>query len=347
MNVAGVDWRWLFWVLAIFAFSCFAIILLTLPETYGPVILMKKAARKRKETGDERWWAPMDHQHVGLKKRAQNILGRPFRVLFTEPMLIAMTVYMSFIYGCIYLVFESYPIVFSEGHGFNTGELGLTFIPITVGGICAVIVSILYFNPLYQREVEQHAPNPVPPESRLTMALYGAPIFAIAFFWFAWTSYPSVSFWAPTLSGLFIGAGTCFLFTALFNYIIDAYLFVAASALSANTVVRSIFGAVFPLFATQMFTKLTPRWAGTLLGCFALLMAPIPIVLIKFGPKLRGRSKYAPKLAGNKPGDEESLPPDAQQVEIEEKEEERQERERKRTASMSRTQDKEPATSPA
>jgi hypothetical protein len=33
----------------------------------------------------------------------------------------------------------------------------------------------------------------------------------------------------------------------LFNYIVDAYLFVAASALAATTVVRSIFAAVFPV----------------------------------------------------------------------------------------------------
>lgn len=42
-----------------------------------------------------------------------------------------------------------------------------------------------------------------------------------------------------------------------------------------------MFGAGFPLFATQMYEKLNPRWASTLLGCIALLMLPIPTVLIK------------------------------------------------------------------
>ena len=66
---------------------------------------------------------------------------------------------------------------------------------------------------------------------------------------------------------------------SLMNYIVDVYLFVAASALAANTVMRSIFGAVFPLFASQMFEALNPRWASTLLGGFAMLMVPIPFVL--------------------------------------------------------------------
>lgn len=60
---------------------------------------------------------------------------------------------------------------------------------------------------------------------------------------------------------------------------IDAYLYVAASALAANTVVRSSFGAAFPLFANQMYDAMNPRWASTLVGCVALLMIPIPLVL--------------------------------------------------------------------
>ena len=138
------------------------------------------------------------------------------------------------------------------------------------------------------------APHPVPPEFRLEMAVLAAPIFTIAFFWFGWTSYSSISFWAPMLAGLPLGASIVFLFLGLFNYTIDAYLFMAASALSAMTVVRSTFGAGFPLFATQMFERLNPRWASTLLGILALLMAPIPIVLRKYGPRLRERSKFAP-----------------------------------------------------
>ena len=94
------------------------------------------------------------------------------------------------------------------------------------------------------------APHPVPPEFRLEMAVLAAPIFTIAFFWFGWTSYSSISFWAPMMAGGLMGFSICWLFMSLFNYIIDAYLFVAASALAANTVVRSLFGAVFPVRST-------------------------------------------------------------------------------------------------
>ena len=169
------------------------------------------------------------------------------------------------------------------------------FIPIFLGGAIAVAIYIVYWNPRYHRLAARFAPQPVPPEYRLEYAMVAAPVFAASFFWFGWTSYPSISFWSPMLAGGGLGFGIIWIFLALINYIIDTYLFVAASALAANTVVRSCCAAGFPLFATQMYKKLDPRWASTLLGFIALAMMPIPLVLYRFGPQLRARSKFVPK----------------------------------------------------
>ena len=194
----------------------------------------------------------------------------------------------------IYLLFEAYPIVYGDGHHFNAGLVGLTFLPIFIGCGVGVILYLVFFNPRYERAMAQYAPSPVPPEYRLEPCLYGAPAYALSFFWFGWTSFPSVTVWAPLAAGVPMSAAMILIFLALFNYTIDAYLAVAASALSAAVVVRSVFGAVFPLFATQMYERLGPRWASTLLGCLALVMIPIPFGLKRFGPLLRQTSKHAP-----------------------------------------------------
>lgn len=47
---------------------------------------------------------------------------------------------LQFTYGCLYLLFEAYPIVFTEGHNFNPGESGLMFLPLLVGGLTGIIV---------------------------------------------------------------------------------------------------------------------------------------------------------------------------------------------------------------
>lgn len=291
---SGVSWRWLFWILTAFAGVCLLLIVFTVPETFQPVILVKKARKARRQTGNERYYASFETQKLSFTQRIEQILARPFKILFHEPMLIAITFYMSFVYGCIYLLFEAYPIVFTEGHHMGVGPSGLTFLPLPIGGVVATLVYIAFFNPRYERKMKEFAPKPVPPEYRLEMAMLAGPFFAIAFFWFAWTSYPSVSLWAPLASGLLLGCGVCWIFLSLLNYIIDAYMVVAASALASNTVIRSLFGAVFPLFANQMYNKLGAQWASSLLGFVALAMAPIPFVLSRYGPLLRVKSKYAP-----------------------------------------------------
>ncbi|KAI9462440.1 MFS general substrate transporter [Lactarius psammicola] len=293
MAVAGVSWRWLFWVLTMFAGLCLVGIFFTLPETFGPVLLARKAQRIRKETGDERYYAPVEVNKLPVGRRLYGILAMPFKILFLEPMLIAITVYQSFLYGCLYLLFEAYPVVFTQGHKLNAGVSGLMFLPVSLGGAAGVLVYLFLFNPRYDRYIEQYAPAKVPPEARLEITLLAAPLFAISFFWFGWTSYPSISLWSPLLAGGLLGFSIFLLFLSLINYTVDAYLFAAASALAASTVCRSIFGAVFPLFARQMFQSLNPRWASTLLGFVAITMVPIPVVLRRYGPYLRSKSRFA------------------------------------------------------
>jgi hypothetical protein len=70
----------------------------------------------------------------------------------------------------------------------------------------------------------------------------------------------------------------------------------AASAIAANTFLRSFVAAGFPLFSRQMFNNLHIQWAGTLLGCLAAVMVPIPVCFYLFGSKLRAKSKFNPAM---------------------------------------------------
>lgn len=128
-------------------------------------------------------------------------------------------------------------------------------------------------------------------------------------FWFGWTGYTGNIHWiVPILSGLFTGFGLFSIFLSLLNYIVDAYLMFAASAIAANTFMRSMFGGVFPLFATFMFDGMGIQWASTMLGCVALVLVPMPAVFYMFGKRLRAKSKFAPAsdIAQDKRRDEEA-----------------------------------------
>jgi hypothetical protein len=42
-----------------------------------------------------------------------------------------------------------------------------------------------------------------------------------------------------------------------------------------------------------MYTALNPRIASTVLGAAALIVVPVPFLLMKWGPALRKKSRYA------------------------------------------------------
>lgn len=290
-----LSWRWLFWIMAIIAGVSLLLIVFTLPETYGPVLLVRKAHALRATTGDNRYVAPLELvPAMSISARASYTITMPFKMLAREPTLIATTVYMSFLNGCMYLMFEAFPIVYIEGHHFGTGAAGLVWIPVVIGIVVSILAHIFIFEKQYANALSGRGTVAMSPELRLESAIWGAPLFALSFFWFGWTSDPSISYWAPLMAGPVMGFSTIWIFLALFNYIVDVYLSVAASALAVNTVIRSIAGAGFPLFASQMYKGLKPQWASTVIGCFSVLMIPIPLILRRYGPMLRRKSTFVP-----------------------------------------------------
>lgn len=215
------------------------------------------------------------------------------RMLFTEPIVLAISIYMAFVYGLLYLFLSFYPIVFQGIHGFNEGVGGLPFFGMILGEVFAGVYMVI-LQPSYNRKLQANNNVPIP-EWRLPPVIVGGVSFAIGLFWFGWTGYRRDIHWiAPTLSGLCTGFGIMSIFLQCLNYLIDAYLMFAASAIAANTFLRSLAGAGFPLFSVQMVEGMGVQWAGTLLGCVALVMVPVPVLFYLKGAKIRERSTFAP-----------------------------------------------------
>ncbi|KAE8445120.1 hypothetical protein EG329_013722 [Mollisiaceae sp. DMI_Dod_QoI] len=80
------DWRWTYYVLLIWSGVNLGMIALFVPETYHPVILRSKAQKLRKETGDERWKAPMEKTNKSIPRTIAYSLLRPAQLLIFEPM---------------------------------------------------------------------------------------------------------------------------------------------------------------------------------------------------------------------------------------------------------------------
>lgn len=283
-------WRWLEYVVGCFAGANFVAVSIFFPETHHPSILVQKAKQMRKDTNN--WGIHAAHETVelSLKEIAEKNITRPLKMLATEPPLLIITIYNSFVYGILYLMLEAYPIVFVSGYGYiENGEL--PYIALIIGMLfCAAF--IWYCEGDYLKRVKKA--GKLVPEARLYPMIVSGIVFPIGILWFCWTgNYPDRIHWiCPTIAGSFIGFGLMGIFLPCLNYIIECYLLVAASAVAANTFLRSAFGAVFPLFAGYMFRGMGTGWAGLLLGLFAVAMIPVPFFFLKFGAQIRRKSKY-------------------------------------------------------
>ncbi|EGX44778.1 hypothetical protein AOL_s00188g116 [Orbilia oligospora ATCC 24927] len=293
-----LGWRWTEWITAIIGFVLLGLNLLFLEETYAPVVLVEKARTLRRLTKNWGIHAKQEQIEVDFKELIEKNLSRPLKLLFTEPIVFFVSLYVAFIYGMLYLMLTAYPIVFIQYHHIMGGKSSLPFIGLILGQITGGMIVFLW-EPYYLKALKANRGIPIP-EKRLPPAMLGGFLFPIGIFWFAWTgNYPGIHWIVPTLSGLFTGAGIFLIFLQCLNYIIDAYLMFAASAIAANTFLRSIFGAVFPLFATYMFNSLKVNWAGTLLALVSVVLLPCPFIFYKYGKQLRQKSKYAPTFGDN------------------------------------------------
>jgi len=290
---SDLGWRWTEWLVAIMGFSAFFLDLFFLSETYPPVILISKAEELRRRTKNWGIHAKQEEIEIDFRELVTKNFSRPLRLLATEPIVLALSIYMAVIYGLLYLFLTAYPIVFQQIHGMNAGVGGLPYFGMIIGMLCAGIYVVLT-QPSYNRKLTANNGIPIP-EWRLPPVIMGGVSFACGLFWFGWSGYRADIHWiVPTLSGLMTGFGLLAIFLQSLNYLVDAYLMFAASAIAANILLRSLAGAGFPLFSQYMFKALGVNWAGTLLGCVGFVLVPIPVVFYLYGAKIRERSAFAP-----------------------------------------------------
>ncbi|EKM51927.1 uncharacterized protein PHACADRAFT_212541 [Phanerochaete carnosa HHB-10118-sp] len=284
-------WRWLYWVQLWITGLVYVLMFFTVPETYAPTILLKRAKRLRKETGDATYVTEQELDSRSLAERLRVYVFRPFQLLTREIIVLLLTLYMSVLYGLLYMFFVAYPIVYQEGKGWSSHMTGLMFIPIALGVLLSAALAPMvnkHYNYLCRK-----AGGVPPPEARLIPMMVSCWLIPIGLFIFAWTSYPDVHWIGPCIGGFPVGFGFIFLYNSANNYLVDSYQHQAASALAAKTCLRSFWGASVVLFTEQMYHRLGYEWAGSLLAFISLACCAIPYLFYFKGAAIRKHSKFA------------------------------------------------------
>ncbi|KAF2144372.1 uncharacterized protein K452DRAFT_349533 [Aplosporella prunicola CBS 121167] len=292
-----IGWRWIEGIMAIFTGVLWILCACLVPETYAPVLLRLRAEKLSELSGKVyRSKADVDTGKVTIGEAFKTALSRPWILLFKEPIVLLLSIYMAIIYGTLYMLFSAFPITYQRYRGWSTGIGGLAFLGVAVGMLGAVIYS-LWDNKRYVKAAEKDPSGFAPPEARLPPAIIGGIAIPIGLFWFAWTNYPSIHWMASIAAGAPFGFGMVLVFLAIMNYLIDAYTIFAASVLAANAVLRSLFGTAFPLFTTYMYNNLGIHWASSIPAFLALACVPFPFLFYKYGPAIRARCEYAAQSA--------------------------------------------------
>lgn len=201
--------HWTFYFMLIWTGATLILTVLFVPETYRPVLLLKRAETLRKETGDDRYYVGN-----GLAPKKSVLVTimwsflRPVQMLLLEPMCLSLCLHSSLLLGILYLFFGAFPLVFTTNHGFNLWQVGLTFLGLAIG-ILFGISTTPYWQKNYQRlvkkvDIEVGGDSKPEPEFRLPQVIVGAVLVPTGLFWFAFTTYKSVHWIVPVIaSGLF------------------------------------------------------------------------------------------------------------------------------------------------
>ncbi|KAK5630312.1 hypothetical protein RRF57_006027 [Xylaria bambusicola] len=266
-----LGWQWNNWLILILAGAA-SLSMLGTSETYAPAILKAKAARKRKETNDDRWWTRYDLNLSPFDLVKLN-LTRPFILFFTEPILWFFNLWISIV----------------QHRGWSPGLTGLSFVGIGIGTTIGILGE-----PIWRRVINSHPVDPEtgrrPPEATARILAIGSILTPIGQLVFSWTSLPPTHWAIPIAFGIPFGLGNSFSFIYGSNYLAGAYGIYAASALAGNAVTRSLLGGLLPLAGPKLYATLTPPWAGTFLGLLEVALIPIPFVFWRYGDKIRAKS---------------------------------------------------------
>ncbi|KAL8893849.1 MAG: hypothetical protein Q9192_004861 [Flavoplaca navasiana] len=287
--VHELSWRWVFYIQLIIYGAISPIVLFTIKETRGPIILSRLA-----KTDPSLAKAANELPHPKLLSLIYDAITRPAHLLFTEPVVFFLTLWAAFCFGLVFIMTQSIPQVYHTNYSFSDSASGLIQVSLWVGEAVG-LVACLPQNAYYLSSAKRNKSDlgiPIP-EARLPLSIPASFIgLAGGLFWYAWSSFPHVHWMVPTIGLAFVGFAIMVIITAVDLYIADAYMKYAGSAIAAVALGENLFAAWLPLAAKNMYTTLGFQWASSLLGFVAVGLTAAPVVLWWKGEVIRGKSNF-------------------------------------------------------
>ncbi|KAL6412883.1 putative mfs multidrug transporter protein [Ilyonectria robusta] len=275
----AVNWRWIFFTIAIASVVCVAAAAIFLYDMYEPRLEHRLRRKARHDAGKVEPPQTSSEQLQTFADLMRNNLQRPLRMLATQLIVQLLAIYMGLMYGICFLFWFIYPRMWTEQYH----QSGL-FAGVYIAGP---------LNDWIYVRLKTRNNGVGRPEYRVPTMIIGTVIIPIGLLWWGWSGEAKLHWIMPNIGAFMMGLGMYNCTGCVAVYTIDTYTQYAASAISTNILLRSLTSAFFPLFAPYMFDALGYGLGATVLAAaFAVVGITVVLVLWFFGEAIRARSPY-------------------------------------------------------
>ncbi|KAH8810837.1 putative MFS multidrug transporter [Xylogone sp. PMI_703] len=257
-------------------------------ETYAKVLIRWKTNRLSKELNrnDLRSCYDPENSFQSPGRVILEGLKRPIKMFYKSPIVFLMCCYMSIIFGLLYLLFTTIPLVFQSRYGWEPELTGLSYLGIGLGYFTGLAAIATTSDRSVVRLTKRNG-GKFEPEMRLPIMFVFAWFVPISFFWYGWAAERHTHWAVPIVGTIWFSFGMMGIFLPIQTYLIDCYTMYAASAVAILTTTRSLVGALLPLAGPKMYDALGLGWGNSLLGFIALGCIPIPLFFTRYGKMIR------------------------------------------------------------
>ncbi|KAK9490126.1 major facilitator superfamily domain-containing protein [Lipomyces doorenjongii] len=272
--VENSTWRWVFYATSIADAAIQVSGVFFLRETYAPKILYQKCKKLKKQSA---------HQ---LRHTTFPPPGNP-----------AYCSSARYLYGIylrdFFLVLSTFPTLWTGRYHESSGISSLNYVALGVGFFIGAKFSAPLNHCIFRR-LKARNKGQETPEYRVPLMVPGSMLVPVGPFWYGWSAQMHTHWIVPDIGVGIFAIGTIVAFQCIQTYLVDAYTRYAASALAAATVLRSLAGFGFPLFAPTMCKALDYGWGNSVLAFVGIVLGvPAPLLLWRFGEPLRQKSPFA------------------------------------------------------
>ncbi|KAM0454692.1 hypothetical protein ACHAO4_004504 [Trichoderma viride] len=284
-------WRWMFWSTAIFQAVLEVSSLTVFHESYAPVLLRRRAEKRRQETGDSRYYSEIEKRESGRSTawKIRRSLTRPVRLLMFHSIIQMDAILEGINYGLLYFTLSSFSALYVNTYGESIAISGLHYIAICLGEILGSQICGPLMDYLFTRLKSRDGSTRVP-ELRIPLMLPSALLTPIGFLLYGWAAKYHLFWLVLDIGAVLLSLGMQVFGTTMRAYVMDAYDEHVSSASAATQLLKSLLAFAFPLFSDSMYKALGYGWGNSLLAFLSIgITIPSICILWYYGASLRAR----------------------------------------------------------